>query len=221
MTLRKARLIQIGGDNKPTNNGKNVPVQFNPDSLKLSYTNQITPPQNASPADAAGGRFVGTGVTKLAAQLWFDAGSPTSTGNGVDDVRRLTQEVAFFMTPIQQGRDHVAPGVRFEWGSFGFNGMMESFEENLEYFSPDGKPLRASVTFAITAPRIVMLQSFTGAGTRKLAVVQAGDSLQRMSAARGAPENWRAVARANNIEDPLRLPPGQMLDLSSLSRSSG
>jgi hypothetical protein len=65
-------------------------------------------------------------------------------------VRKLTREVAAFMQTTQRGSGRQAkytpPGVRFQWGSFLFEGVMESMNEALEYFSETGKPLRPRKT---------------------------------------------------------------------------
>ena len=71
-----------------------------------------------------------------------------------DDVRKLTGKVAYFITPKQEGDKFVPPAVRFIWGSFQFDGIMESLEESLEFFSSDGRPLRASVTINLTQQKI-------------------------------------------------------------------
>lgn len=40
--------------------------------------------------------------------------------------------------------------VRFHWGSFIFQGVLEQYSETLEYFTPDGVPLRARVSVTLT-----------------------------------------------------------------------
>ena len=75
----------------------------------------------------------------------------------MDDVRKLTQKVAYFITPQKRRRIRsklVPPGVRFLWGSFQFDGIMESLEESLEFFSPEGKPLRASIDAHLSQQKI-------------------------------------------------------------------
>ncbi len=75
----------------------------------------------------------------------------------MDDVRKLTQKVAFFITPQPaKGRKNVflPPAVRFVWGSFKFDGLMDSLEETLEFFSPQGKPLRASLSMTLSQQAI-------------------------------------------------------------------
>ena len=44
--------------------------------------------------------------------------------------------------------------MRFQWGSFLFEGVMDSMDETLEFFSADGRPLRAKVSISITSQDI-------------------------------------------------------------------
>ena len=142
-TLAKARLIELTEDfRNELSGGKAIDVQFNPESLKLSFANQIVQPQGGDQAAGNAGRqFVGAGTTKLALTLWFDV--TTMTEAPLDDVRRLTADVVHFITPKPSSSDAnklTPPGLRFSWGSFLFDGMVDSLEETLEFFSPAGKP---------------------------------------------------------------------------------
>lgn len=235
MTLLKARLIELDPSfTNPKDGGKNVPVQFNPETLKLTYANQLVEPKGGDQAAGTAGRqFVGAGTTKLALQLWFDVGAmeettdPESTGEAgiVDDVRRLTQHVVFFMTPQPSDVDPAQlapPGVRFEWGSFAFDGMVEGMEESIEFFSPQGKPLRASISLTLSAQKILPRDSSADTGPlaarvghTPLKVAKAGDSLQGLAAAGGKGGDWQGIAAANGIEDPLRMAPGQFINLQA------
>src|SRR6188474_1870041 len=130
--LAKAQLIELDADfknEKPS--GQKVSVQFNPETLKVTFANQIVQPQGGDQAAGNAGRqFVGAGTTKLALQLWFDVTAMEK--DAVDDVRRLTQKVVFFMTPQKADADPkklAPPGIRFQWGSFLFDGMVEGLEE--------------------------------------------------------------------------------------------
>src|SRR5438105_8170798 len=133
---------------------KKIPVQFNPESLNVQYANQVVPPAQSGtqPAPAKDDRgsstmqFVGRGTTKLSVQLWFDVNAvlPQSHADATD-VRVLTSDVVGLITPREQKKDvFLPPAVRFLWGTFQFDGIMESLEESLEFFSPEGVPLRAS-----------------------------------------------------------------------------
>jgi len=156
--LAKAQLIELNQkftDLKP--GGQTVEVQFNPETLKVTYANQIEQPKGGDQASGTGGRqFVGAGTTKLALQLWFDVTAMEQ--DPVDDVRRLTQKVVYFMTPQPSDEDanrRAPPGIRFQWGSFLFDGMVDGIEQSLEFFSPDGKPLRASISLSLSQQKIL------------------------------------------------------------------
>jgi hypothetical protein len=217
--LAKAQLIEMNDDFKnPKPGGQNVKVQFNPESLKITYANQIEQPKGGDQASGTGGRqFVGAGTTKLALQLWFDVTAVEQNEPPIDDVRRLTQKVVYFMTPQNFKGDptHLAPPpVRFQWGSFLFDGMVDGIEQSLEFFSPDGKPLRASLSLSLSQQKILKVIFGNGPGTNPLIGAKLGDTLQSL-AAKGGRTDWQSIASANSIEDPLRLAPGQLINLNA------
>src|SRR5215216_5578093 len=119
--LAKAELRQLDAEFKneikPENNLK---VQFNPETLKVGFANQIQTPQGAGDQKGTPARqFVGAGTTKLSLQLWFDVTQPAADGKPQEtDVRKLTQKVAYYITPTEEGGKFVPPAVRFVWGSF-------------------------------------------------------------------------------------------------------
>ena len=226
LKLEKAELRQLDADFKnEINPDKTCKVQFNPESLKVSYANQIQTPQGAGDQKGTPARqFVGAGTTKLSLQLWFDVTQPSSDGKPQEtDVRKLTQKVAYFITPIEEGKKFVPPAVRFVWGSFQFDGLMESLEESLEYFSSDGRPLRASMTLNLSQQKITKFTFRDTAGpgqqqtpgTRPLAQASSGDSVQNMADSNGKGGDWQGIAAANGIENPRLLQPGQLLDLNA------
>ncbi|MCA1613203.1 MAG: LysM peptidoglycan-binding domain-containing protein [Acidobacteria bacterium] len=225
--LEKAELRQLDAEFKNEIESANwTKVQFNPESLKVSFANQIETPQGAGDQSGSPPRqFVGAGTTKLSLQLWFDITQPAPEGLPEEnDVRKLTQRVAYFITPKEEGGKFVPPAVRFIWGSFQFDGLMESLEENLEFFSPEGRPLRASMTVNLTQQKIT---KFTikdpknapagGAtpGTRPLTEAPANKSLQSLADGQGKGGDWQSIAAANNIENPRLLRPGQLIDMNA------
>jgi hypothetical protein len=223
MSLAKAQLIELKqdfSDEKP--GGQKLEVQFNPESLKVTFANQLVQPQGGDQSSGNAGRqFVGAGTTKLALQLWFDVTAMEK--DAVDDVRRLTQKVIFFMTPQKADGDSsklAPPGVRFLWGSFKFDGMVEGLEESLEFFSPEGKPLRAGISLSLSQQKILE-SKFQGdgrvpsrPGQQPLTSAKAGESLQSLAGKAGNGD-WQSIAAANGIEDPLRLPAGQLVNLAA------
>jgi hypothetical protein len=203
-------------------------VQFNPETMKVTYANQLQTPQGAGDQTGPAARqFVGAGTTKLNLQLWFDVSAPVPEGMAREnDVRKLTQKVAFFITPKEDGDKLVPPATRFIWGSFQFDGIMEGLEESLEFFSPEGRPLRANVTLNLSQQRITKFafrdargpSSAPSLGSRPLAQAPSGSSVQGLASAAGRGDDWQSIAAANGIENPRLLQPGQLIDLNAKVR---
>ena len=240
--LVKAELRQLDANyENEINQDKWTTVQFNPETLKVSFANQIATPSGAGDQQGTPARqFVGAGTTKLSVQLWFDVNAPAPQGalpqgaQKVDDVRKLTQKVAYFITPVSDGATppkFTPPAVRFLWGSFQFDGIMESLEESLEFFSPEGRPLRASITLNMSQQKITEFAFGRNAGnaaprgagagpggaapgTQRLTPAPAGATLQGLANTQGVGGNWQAIASANNIENPRLLSPGQLINFN-------
>ncbi|HWE04963.1 MAG TPA: hypothetical protein VG326_21325 [Tepidisphaeraceae bacterium] len=228
--LEKAKLIQLSSDFKTEMPSvKSTTVQFNPESLKVTYANSISQPggtndQGGTPTML----YVGAGTMKLTMTLWFDAtasvpmGATEDNAQTVDDVTLLTQEVTYFITPIAAGDKFIPPAVIFKWGSFSFSGLMESIDESIEFFSPDGKPLRSSMNLTISQQKIetVRIKPTPGGmpappGQSPLASAAANQSLQSMAAAQGLGGNWQGIANANGIQNPRLLAPGTLINLNA------
>jgi hypothetical protein len=254
--LVKAELRELDASfKKEASPPKHVAVQFNPETLKVSFANQINQPANGGDRRGQPNRqFVGAGTTKLALQLWFDVSAPPHARPGTPvgqqqtkDVRKLTEQVAYFITPktasgqsantgagadpMPEGTQLSPPAVRFLWGSFLFDGMMDSLEENLELWSAEGLPLRANVAVALSAQRIIFAynpdagRAGSGAapgaspGTAPLAQTPAGATVQGLADAVGSGGSWQSIAAANGIENPRQLAPGQLIDQNARTPS--
>jgi len=212
---RPARLIEVelgDGDNetKPKSGGRDVAVQFNPESLKVTKANTVAKTETAG---SSAMQFVATTSTKLDLELWFDA-------TVIDDdrgLRGLTEGVYYFITPDKASGNakFKVPGVRFQWGEFIFDGVLTSLNETLELFSADGRPLRSRMSLGFTSQdikfRVQGLSDGGGGGgvgspgqTPQTPVKQ-GDSVQQLAGQSGKPGDWKAIAAANGIENP-RLP---------------
>jgi hypothetical protein len=134
--LAKARLVPDGGTP--------IDVQFNPVSLSYEVSNSLDQ-QNR---DATRRQIVTASNARLSLELQFD-----STTSG-ESVREMTLPIKRLLRPdeadTQATYDIVPPVVRFEWGNFVFSGLIESYRESLDFFSPEGVPLRALVSIAMT-----------------------------------------------------------------------
>lgn len=239
----KATLTELAEDlDQPLPGGRKVEVQFNPESLKLSFANQIQNNNSSNTAGTAAGKsgatdqsagtqgrqFIGAGTTKLAVQLWFDAGQA-----GIDDVRKLSQQVIYFIKgkPAQSDKSKfLPPGVQFQWGTFLFKGLIDSIEETIDYFSPEGKPLRSTISMSMSQQTILISDFGTGGGapaglprspgTLPMTPAAAGSTLQGLAASAGLGVDWQTIAQANGIENPRQLVAGQLLNLSVSSVAS-
>jgi hypothetical protein len=236
--LTRAKLIEIewktpGAKGERKSGGKEVTVQFNPASLRVTYANQV---QTNDQSNNASTQYVGKGSSKLSLELIFDVSMPqgqdpestTPPKETPTDVRRMTAEVAYFITPIPgKGKDKdkfTPPGMRLIWGSFLFDGIVESMDETLELWSEDGRPLRATVSLGMSQQGVVIdfnpdatppppTSAAGQPGTRPMEPARQGDSVQSMAGRNGQPAGWQQIARANGIENPRNLAPGTLIDL--------
>ena len=218
MNLVKAYFVEMDENFQRELAGR-VSVQFNPESLKVTYSNQLDHPKGVrDQRGPASIKYVGSGTTKMSAQLWFDAAT-----YGEDDVRNLTVQIVDFITPEPPDGDpngpYTPPFVRFSWGTFQFDGIMDSVEENIDYFSPEGKPQRASVSFSLLNQTIEFAfgqaDDQTAPGNAPLTASPQGGSVQSMATAAGRGGSWQSIAAANGIDNPRMLLTGQLLDMNA------
>jgi hypothetical protein len=226
VTLKKAKLVEIKWDAnqkqaEKVDGGKEVTVQFNPQTLKVAFSNKN---QGGDQPGGSTKQFVGSGTTKLSVELLFD-----TTEDGTD-VRQHTEDVAFFIQaqPAKGGgakSNRVPPGISFEWGSFIFRGLVDSMDETLDYFSEDGVPLRANISLSVSRQEIEFLPGEAGQGggggaptniqIEPLETARPGDSVQSLAGRNGKSGDWKSIAEANNIDDPLRLSAGVLIDVNA------
>jgi hypothetical protein len=150
VTFAKASLTA-----KTDQSGREIPaaarepleVDFNPETLKLSISNAMQP--NTKRRKKEPPQFVTDSTAKLSVELIFDM---TTFGF---DVREITAQIAQMMKPKgsakQQKKKKGIPAiVIFEWGTFLFEGYIDSFNETLDFFAAEGIPLRSTVSLSIT-----------------------------------------------------------------------
>ena len=122
--------------------GKPVEVHFNPVSLQHTISNTLS---RTGSGDSTK-QHVSQSTGKLSMALVFD-----TTDSG-EDVRGHTGQIARFMQPVGSGDNrNVPPVVEFAWGSYKFQGMVDSYQETLDFFAASGVPLRASVNLSMAS----------------------------------------------------------------------
>ena len=98
---------------------------------------------------------------------------------------------------------------------------MESLDETLEYFSEEGRPLRANVSISLSKQEIdpkfgkaagTEQGDLATPGTQKKEEAKQGDSMQSIAGKMGMPDKWKELAALNKIEDPRHVSIGTLLD---------
>ena len=167
-----------------------VPVHFNPVSLQLAITNTLEEKGQDKK------QFVTKSVAKLTMDLIFD-----TTGDG-QDVRIYTEKVAKFMEPDEKKIPQI---VQFEWGTYKFQGLVESYKETIDFFAPNGVPLRATINLTLSRQEKVFESSDTSSAfdtqqslTPEAVQLPGGDA-SSTAAQGGNPRAARGIAAANGL----------------------
>ncbi|MEP4194668.1 MAG: hypothetical protein ABJL99_03440 [Aliishimia sp.] len=187
----------------PPDPDKTITVQFNPETLEVTARNQVQEDRGKKQKKPPV-QVVTSSEMSLSVQLVFDE---TLSG---DDVRRKTTAIGALMRPGDTTLEGYGEGgadkeakipsiVRFEWGSFRFDGTIGEFTETLEYFSDGGVPLRASVKFSMTEQGATYAAQ-TGGNT---ADVSGGMDVPEGAALPDGPDRGATqdVAKKNGVED--------------------
>ena len=158
--LKKAELIELSNDKDPKELST-VPVQFNPNSLKLKLSNKSEGGQSKGRQRR---QHTGVNSTTLSMDLVFDASDEGTTSTPVS-VRTKTAIVEKFVV-TQQGKS-TPPKIRFRWGDLQIDGVVSDLSLDFDHFSPGGIPLRAKCSLSLTEQdaRYEMLETGTGSKT--------------------------------------------------------
>jgi hypothetical protein len=229
----RASFSRVDQNGNPVNP---LPVRFNPTEYTLSKGAQFADvpiPGLDSPIL----QFVRGQSETLSLDLFFD-----STEYGMDDsatsVTTLTDP--FYSLIKIDGKTHAPPVCYFSWGAtfpgqsiqtsvgtgsqrrYGFKCVVESVRQRFTLFSPQGTPLRATLTVQLKEYKTLAEQiaeiNTQSADHSHTHLVQIGETLAQISAnVYNDSSQWRAIATANNLLDPLNLPSGKMLVIPPLT----
>ncbi|HST48493.1 hypothetical protein [Jatrophihabitans sp.] len=247
----KAKLYKLtetptGSADKPPKvsvSGPAIPVQFNPTSLKLDRTNDTS---GGTTTRAQRRNRPNEGHVTLTLELEFDTAEGGPDGQPLD-VRTKTADVRQFAEPPKDKPKGAPPRIRFEWGTFRFDGIVTRLGEEIDYFSSDGLPLRAKLSLTITGQDAMFESNASGPGSRddqastppgggsggagpnsgptrnptQAVPAQDGESMQQLLSRLNAdPAGWRSAMAGLN--SPLGLSAGFQVQLAaSASVSAG
>jgi hypothetical protein len=160
--LEKATLLAVKRDSAaPLDGATPVPVQFNPSSLHFTLASASDSGKTPARPDE---QHLGSGNVTVTLELHFDTADEGTTETPVS-VRTKTADVARFMLPAP-GSSDPPPRVRFSWGDFVLVGVMGSYTEDVDLFSPQGIPLRAKVSISIRGQDPGRAANKSGAGAK-------------------------------------------------------
>jgi nucleoid-associated protein YgaU len=103
----------------------------------------------------------------------------------------------------------------------GFRCVLESVRQKFTLFSPDGIPLRATLTVSLREYKTLQNQldelRLSSPDRTHVHPLQQGETLATVSARYyDTPADWREVAKTNGLDDPRRLSPGMFLEVPPL-----
>lgn len=205
-----------------------IPVYFNPTEYSISKSNEwkvdkVTGTSFKEP------QFGGGNPRELSLSLLLD--STLLPGNA--NIRGVTDEL-FRMMEVPGGHNaggtgSAPPFVTFTWGQeTTFKAACTQLTVAYKLFRPNGDPIRADVKMTLKQAAPASTASANGANrpgnptTRANAghgvhTVKDGDSLPSIAyQAYGDATVWRAIAEANDIENPLHIRRGRSLSLPKL-----
>jgi hypothetical protein len=211
--LAKAMVTPLDGRGR----GTEIPVLFNPTEYSVEYSasfQETAPPGLANPII----QFVNGNARVLTMDLLFD----TYTDGGGRNVIEVTQPFTDLLSI--DGVLHAPPRVEFRWGVFHFVAVVEKISQRFTMFRSDGTPVRATLTVTFKQYRTIAEQledpRRNSADKTKRRVFEAHDSIWLLAAREyGQPRFWRLIARENDIDDPRRIEPGQVLVLPPIDRA--
>ncbi|MBR6874528.1 MAG: hypothetical protein IKN17_13575 [Ruminococcus sp.] len=207
-----------------------IPVQFNP--AEYSITDGTTYAQKERrKKDEPVVNYSGTQLSRLTVKLYFNSDEFFSASGAIsgavkmlmggeeDDITKPINKITA-LTRID-GNTHKPPGCIFVWGSLQFIGYVESVGVSYTMFDKTGKPLRAVVDLA--------MRGFNGAASERESPFLSPDRTKARTLTEdtsiwgiaekeyGDAREWRRIADANDIMNPLDIPVGRVLRVPSIN----
>jgi hypothetical protein len=202
-----------------------VPCMFNPKELSIEKSNQFAE-VNIPGLSIPVFQFVRGNARTLTMDLFFD------TYEKGTDVRELTDRITGWDAGSMLSKLpdepkglmdidsdlHAPPVCQFIWGKFQFPCIIDRITKKFTMFLPAGIPVRATLNVTLKEYREVDIQikemGLQSADLTKTWIITQGESLWSIAAMEyGNPADWRLIAKANEIDNPRILYPGQKLKI--------
>ncbi|MDQ4020287.1 MAG: LysM peptidoglycan-binding domain-containing protein [Actinomycetota bacterium] len=211
-------------DAPATPTGERVAFQFNPKELTLTKTAKWKREPAKGAKKSGVPEFLGAEPAKMSVEMFLDA-----TRKMDDSVVKAVEKLFGCCVPAAgtpEKQKASPPWVRFHWGPVtGFPGHIKSVTVKYTLFASSGLPIRALCTVQLEemGGETSGQNPTSGAlAARAVRTVVDGDSLASVAYREyGDPTWWRALAEANDIDDPMRLPVGRALLVPAMEELNG
>jgi hypothetical protein len=204
-------------------NGQKVEFMFNPGEYSIAKNNKWEPKANKS-GNVPKWEFAGGDPRQMTIELFFDSYLPRK-GVSTGDVRTRTNQLFKFMMidPALKGSKSKMgqpPKCRLVWGQdskFHFDCYIISCTIRYTMFNENGIPVRATAQLSlkeVADPDDLSPTNPTSLGDpgRRMYTVSEGDRLDWIAYREyNDAREWRKIAEANRITNPLALRPGMKL----------
>ena len=208
--------------------GHKVEFMFNPTEYSISKANKWELKANKS-GNVPKWEFGGGDPRQLQLELFFDSYLPRDKVKETD-VRKLTNELFNFMMIDEKlkGKNSKMgqpPKCCLIWGQdtkHQFDCYITNLQVKFTMFNTNGVPVRASATLTLKEvrdPKALLPTNPTSGGEpgNRVWLVNEGDRLDWIAFQEyGDPNQWRRIAEANRIANPLNLRPGTVLSIPPL-----
>lgn len=144
-------------DKKPCEADKDaIELDFNPETLTIKVQAGLESTRGRRGRQQV--QQVGDSTATLSFDAVFDTTRPRRLTGRDDrppnksearDVRLQTRRIRRLIQNEHKEKKPAPRRVRFCWGNVIFDGTVQSFSETLEYFSPEGAPLRSKISISI------------------------------------------------------------------------
>lgn len=205
MALEKAIITNL-------DEGEDIEVMFNPKEYVMEKKTPWSE-VNVFGMDSPPVQFSMGERKRLSMELFFD------TSEGKTDVREYTSKVEQLM--LVNAQEHRPPILRFIWGSLSFDCVMEDLVQRYTLFDNGGIPLRGILKvvfkeYTTAATQLSNTRRESADHTKRMALRE-GETLSSISAREyNDPRKWRAIADANDIDDPENVSAGTVVELPPL-----
>jgi phage tail protein X len=197
-----------------------IKFSFNPKDLSFTKGAAWNRQNQPRAAHCTPPQFGGSQPATLSFEMFLDA--TTDMGDTVvGTVERLLKSCVPTEESLTSNRPS-PPWVVFQWGSFrGFTAVVKNVNGKFTLFTPDGIPVRAVCTVSLEEMSGETQRQNPTSGAKSATnvhVLVEGDTLASIAYKHyGSAKVWRAIAEANEIDDPMRLPVGTALLVPSLA----